>query len=161
MSNDADQYSLRSSRWANRGLTLVELLIVVVIVGVMATVALPAFDSFVDSNRLTSKTNDVVGALNYARSEASSRGDSVDIKPLGGSWGDGLVVEFQGSTLTRIQTGNGVSFSGETLTFRGIGDVSDGNAKCFDISAVETGESRSVRVSPAGQIRTSGDACGS
>lgn len=57
-----------------KGFTLVELLVTLAVLSILMTVGIPGFQNFIESNRLTGVTNDLVGALNYARSEAVKRG---------------------------------------------------------------------------------------
>lgn len=57
--------------------TLIELLITVTVLGVLMAIALPNLRDFVVSNRLSSQVNGFVGLLNYARSEAIVRNQSV------------------------------------------------------------------------------------
>ena len=64
-----------------RGFTLIELLITISILGVLMAVALPNLRSFVVSNRLSSDVNNFIGFINYARSEAIVRNQSVLICP--------------------------------------------------------------------------------
>lgn len=63
----------------NRGFTIIELLIVMVIVGIFASVAVPSFMTMIQNNRLTAQTNNLLGALYYARSEAVKLHASVTI----------------------------------------------------------------------------------
>ncbi len=67
------------NRKKQQGLTIIELIIVVVIIGITAAVGIPSFRSFTDSGNLTSATNSLIGAINYARSEAVGRGKRVAI----------------------------------------------------------------------------------
>lgn len=60
-----------------RGVSLIELLVVMSIVGVLATLAAPSLSSFVDSTRLNGATNLLLGDLNRARSEAIKRNGRV------------------------------------------------------------------------------------
>ena len=52
------------------GFTLIELLIVVALSAVMMTLAVPSFQTMIANNRITSHTNELVMAMNLARSEA-------------------------------------------------------------------------------------------
>jgi type IV fimbrial biogenesis protein FimT len=56
-----------------RGVTLVELVITLAVIGVLATVAVPSFRQFLESGRLTTATNDLLGDFNLARAEAIKR----------------------------------------------------------------------------------------
>lgn len=60
-----------SSRQA--GVTLVELMIVLVIAAIMATIAAPSFSDFIQNTRMTSAMTQLTGDLNRARSEAIKR----------------------------------------------------------------------------------------
>ena len=55
------------------GFTLIELLIVVALSAIMMTLAVPSFQTMIANNRITSHTNELVMAINMARSEAVKR----------------------------------------------------------------------------------------
>lgn len=57
-----------------RGFTLIELMVTLVVGGILAVIAVPAMTTFVESNRLTATTNDLIVAINAGRSEAIKRG---------------------------------------------------------------------------------------
>jgi type IV fimbrial biogenesis protein FimT len=61
------------------GFTLVELMVAVSIAAILLAVGIPSFRSTIASNRLTSTTNDLVGTLSQARSEAIRRGARVTV----------------------------------------------------------------------------------
>lgn len=71
--------SLRSIRaiGTSDGFSFVELMVAVAIVAILAGIAAPSFTAMLALNRLSSQTNDFVGALQYARSEAIKRNRNV------------------------------------------------------------------------------------
>jgi len=82
------------------GFTLVELLITIVVVSILLATGVPAFQSFIKNNRVTAQANDLISALQLARSEALKRGTSTvvcaskDQKICAGKddWADGWIV---------------------------------------------------------------------
>ena len=87
---------------AQRGFTLVELMIVVVIAAVLLGIAVPGFRNVILGNSVTSKINELVGALQVARNEAVTRNSRVTLCPMDadddeacdadGSFQDGWIV---------------------------------------------------------------------
>lgn len=66
-------------RQRGRGVTLLELMVTVAIVGILAMLAAPAFDSMIKANRTKSVANELLASLNLARSEAARRGQPVSV----------------------------------------------------------------------------------
>lgn len=54
-----------------KGFTLIEMMVVVVIVAIIVGIGLPGLKAFIAGNRLVTQTNDVLSALQIARSEAT------------------------------------------------------------------------------------------
>ena len=69
--------TLRSTRARVTGFTLVELLITLMIATILMTLAVPQFTSLVANSRLTTQSNDMIAAINFARSTAIKRNGSV------------------------------------------------------------------------------------
>lgn len=59
------------------GFTLLELMVTLAVAAILVTIAIPSYRGLVQRNALTASVNDLVGDLNYARSEAVTRGQSV------------------------------------------------------------------------------------
>lgn len=62
-----------------RGFTLVELLVVLAVGSILLAIAVPGYGFLVNANRLAAVTNDLVGAIQLARSEAIKRGMRVTV----------------------------------------------------------------------------------
>ncbi len=60
-----------------QGFTLVEMVITLIVAAILIAVAVPSFSNMINTNRLTTATNAMVGALNTARMEAIKRNGSV------------------------------------------------------------------------------------
>ena len=62
-----------------RGFTLLELLVTIAVAAILVAVAFPSYRGVVDRNTIAARVNDLVGDLNYARSQAVTRGRSVHL----------------------------------------------------------------------------------
>lgn len=60
-----------------KGFTLLELLIVISIVGILASVAVPSFKSSLTKNKRSAESENIIRDINIARSEAIKRGQRV------------------------------------------------------------------------------------
>jgi len=87
----------------NQGFTLIELMVTVSIAAILLGMAIPSFTSTITSNRLTTNANELVTALNLARSEAIKRGQHVVVKKTGTNWENGwqVFVDIDRSTTAK------------------------------------------------------------
>jgi len=74
-----DQARPKAIKRSNAGFTVVELLIVVAIVAVLLAIAFPSYKSIMGSNNVIAEINGLLGDLQFARSEAIKRGQSVRV----------------------------------------------------------------------------------
>lgn len=147
-----------------RGFSLVELMVTLAILVILVALAAPSFTTFIKSNRLTARANDIVTALNLARSEAIKRGATVNVTANGGSWGNGITIETGGEALRNFE-----AFTKDvTLTEAGgvttIGYQANGmatTAATFSVcdSAISGENGRQVSVSATGRISTTTIVC--
>jgi type IV fimbrial biogenesis protein FimT len=78
-----------------RGFTLIELIVVLSIAAIISTLAAPSFAEMIRNHRLTTKANDILSELYYARSEAIRRGAQVTIRStsnIDSNWTSGWQV---------------------------------------------------------------------
>ncbi len=67
-----------------RGFTIVELMTVLVVAGVLLTIAVPSFTDLMAKRRFEGQTNEFVTDLHYAKSEAVQRNRSIELRTGGG-----------------------------------------------------------------------------
>lgn len=89
------------------GFTLVELMVTLAIAAIVMTMAIPSFTDMTKNNRLTTQTNQLVTALNLARSEAITRRVAIDVTATdaadsGNEWGEGWSVAVNGGATLRV-----------------------------------------------------------
>jgi len=84
---------------SHAGFTLIELMLALTVGGIVLTLAVPAFTDTIRNNRLSTQVNELITALNVARSEAIKRRSNVTVcisgdqaTCTGGSWQDGWIV---------------------------------------------------------------------
>lgn len=72
-----------------RGFTLVELLVVLVLIAIMTGIALPAFKHLIESQRRQDAAQQLVSGIRMARAEAIVRNQVVVIAPIKSDWSNG------------------------------------------------------------------------
>lgn len=82
-----------------RGFTLIELLVTLAVAAILVTIAVPNYQTFVLNSRMSSMSNDLMSALQLARSEAIKRNLRVSVCKstggacvAGGTWAQGWMV---------------------------------------------------------------------
>jgi type IV fimbrial biogenesis protein FimT len=69
----------RSNRYANRGVTLLELVTVMAVVGILMAIAMPTYKYITNTNRIAAEVNALLGDMQYARAEAIKEGQPVTV----------------------------------------------------------------------------------
>jgi type IV fimbrial biogenesis protein FimT len=75
-----------------QGFSLIELLVVLMIIGVIASIGMPSFNSAIRSSNLTTMINELITDLNVAKSEAIKRNQNVVVRKNGANWENGWQI---------------------------------------------------------------------
>ncbi|TDV65784.1 GspH/FimT family pseudopilin [Pseudomonas sp. LP_7_YM] len=120
------------------GFTLIELIVVVVIVGIFAAIAMPSFSSMLHRSSVRAAADEFYDLLQYARAEAVTRGTIVNINAAVnttqivvalGAGGGGTVLRQVGSN--GLQTGVTINANVNSVDFSPTGTASVG--ACFQV----------------------------
>jgi len=158
-----------------KGFTLLELMVTVAVASVTLLIAIPSYQSVVARNAVVAGVNDLVGDLNYARSEAVDRGQHVYVCPSTdqtscrskgkNDWADGWIVfapDPEGSSvpdddnILRVHDGikKGISLDGCTSRVRfnssGFATGSNCSIEATDDNSAMTSK---VVISNSGRVR--------
>lgn len=151
------------------GFTLVELMVTLAIAAILMTMAVPSFTEMTKNNRLTTQTNQMVTALNLARSEAINRRATInvvatDAGSASNEWGKGWSVAVNGGATLRIfQSLEGGSTLDSTSDIGTIQYLASGRANVTDTLTLcddRTGETgRQISILTTGRVTTTTVAC--
>lgn len=168
---------------AQRGVSLIEVLIVITIAAILLGVGIPSLQTYIASSRVVSSSQELFTALQYARSEALKRGQQVTLRHNGtaGSrdWTSGwrMFVDVngngtqdagdetlrEGQALAAPLTIFGSANFADTIAFDTNGRLTSAGGTfvvCYGGNLVDAGQSRSraVLVNGAGRVRPALDA---
>lgn len=143
---------------------MAELLIVVAIVGILASLAAPSFSQFIKSQKIKSMATDLNASLTLARSEAIKRNASVTMSPTtAGSWQNGWQIADPANPGINIQVYSaftGITVPGPaSVTYLSSGRISGPTAPAFNISAAGVSAQRCVSVDLSGRPNVKAAAC--
>ena len=165
------------------GFTLIELMITVSIAGIAMAFAMPALESYIQNDRLTTQINTFVGHLSLARSEAVTRKQQVIVcisststNCTGTNWNEGWIVFADtdgdsaftaGEPIIRAQQaleGNNTLTSSASITggsiiydYRGFAATNSGSTGTFSLcDSRGSAHVKSISISNTGRVRKGG-----
>lgn len=149
-----------NTRKTDGGFTLIELLITLAVAVILATVAVPAYNSFIANQRVKTASQALFTSLMFARSEAIKRNSDVTVSRAGSDWTTGWIIRA-GTTELRRQDALGavaVTAGGSSITFNRTGRATAGTSFAFCDSAASSAVARrSVSVDTTGRASISRD----
>ena len=123
-------------KYSSRGFTLIELMVTVAVLVILLTIGVPSMTNWIDSNRATATANNIVGGLQYARSEAVRLNQDMTFTLTGNNW----TVVNGGTVLREGQIRNGVT-------------VSNAGARVFNSAGALTASSSPIAVNSGSAAR--------
>lgn len=102
------------------GFTLIELMIVIVLIGIFAAIAIPSFTQFINKNRTQSLNNELLALLQYTRTTAVEQRTFMRACKESGRWTVKKTCTDTSEALRRldIPSGSTVSTSVTEVVFR-------------------------------------------
>ena len=156
------------SNLSQGGFTLLELLIVIALIGILATIAGPNFQEMLKRNAVVSQNNELVALINTAKSEAVRRSTEVTIsidRPGENTWIASLLDPENTDKSLRQTSNPKVRLAGATgFTFNSRGYLrADGdsgseslgtavNLSLTHVNCTSPGQHRTITILPTGQI---------
>lgn len=165
---------------SERGFSLIEMLVVMLLIAIVVGIAIPNVSEFIRNERLTSQANDIVSDIAIARAEAMRRGGRVTICPsadeatCSADWAAGRIVFVDldrdmeadsGEEILRLRAklpgNNALTWSATTqrLQFRASGlpsgGITSGTSDAFKLcDGAIAGAGRLITVSSLGMIES-------
>ena len=145
------------------GFTMIEMMVTLIVVGILAAIAAPAFTSLIASQNIRTSVSMLQSSLLQARSEAIKRNAIVTVSPNGGQWVSGWTVSVLASGEV-ISSNNKITQAVITgpapasVQYNNSGRPSAGGGSTFKFSSSLTSDIRCLNVDLSGMpmITTSG-----
>lgn len=178
MAGFSDQVRYGNGMKMQSGFTLVELMIVIVVLAIILTLGVPSFRSIIQNNRATTAANDLVAALQTARSEALKLRADVTVCPSAGGaacaaagsrdWSVGWIIctgacagadDVIRAWRPVPGTGSATADIGGGITFRPTGLVAAGRSIDVVIPDCTGNHLYTIDVALSGQVNQTRGAC--
>jgi type IV fimbrial biogenesis protein FimT len=175
--------AMHPNKRVHGGFTLIELVILMVAIALMATIAIPSFDSSVSRNSIDAAQSELQAALNLARSEAVKRGKTVtlcassDQQVCSNVWSSGWLLFVDNNSNNAVNSGeeilrvgravngrNGLAMSGSVsnnaIQFKSSGFSNQNSTWTYCAADKALSKARGIVVESSGLTRRSRDTNG-
>lgn len=146
-----------------RGFTLPEMLAVVAVLAILASVAAPSFTGLIGSQRAKGAASDLFASLLRARSEAVKRNTEITLAPAAGGWQAGWTIAHPtkaGVLLEQHGAVRGATINGPaSLAYLPNGRLKGAGAPSFDVSVAGAPQHRCILVDLSGRPYQTAAAC--
>jgi type IV fimbrial biogenesis protein FimT len=126
------------SRRRDTGFTMTELVVTMAVAAILATVAIPSFNTLIANQRAKTYASELFATLVRTRSEAIERNANITLSPKTGGWNTGWQIFDPAGNLLEDRgnaTGVIVTISGPAaVTYRPSGRLQAGPAPTFQIT---------------------------
>ena len=150
----------------SRGLTLVELLVVIAVIAIVSTIAYPSLQNLVRDGRVVSQANELAAMITYAHSQATQGIPQITLGITPGAPWSASLTRLDEDTNTNIVLREMATANTSLATATSDGlPISINNRGlvrrevCLDIEHIPGGQSRSVSVRVSGQVLVDRDPC--
>ncbi|HEX5337418.1 MAG TPA: GspH/FimT family pseudopilin [Gallionella sp.] len=154
-----------SRRPSESGFTLAELLVVVAVLGILATLSVSGFQALTQSQQVKNASFELFSSLSLARSEAIKRNSNVTVTPVNAAdWGLGWAITSAGGESIKSQSAlKGVSIAAigapASVVYARTGRAAATASFQIDVTATATDNIRCIRLELSGMPRTIKGAC--
>ncbi|MBT2988309.1 MAG: GspH/FimT family pseudopilin [Candidatus Thiodiazotropha sp. (ex Ctena orbiculata)] len=121
------------------GFTLAELMMAIAIGAILVTVGIPSYLDVIERNTISTTSNDLLGALLYARSEAVRQEVTTTFTPEADGW---MVTVGNVTLADHTVDSDNITINGDPVNYSPRGRASLANTRSIDISYKGTLESR-------------------
>lgn len=144
------------------GFTLVELMVVVAIVGLVMTFALPSFQATGANARADSIHKQMLGDISFSRNTARDLSSTVRMIPQNDDWNDGWIISVVGGAPVRVRAAledqiditSGDFSAGTPIEFNNLGRATNVGSITITTTGCTGDRIRTLTLNVMGQIRT-------
>lgn len=144
------------SKKCSAGFSLVELMVVISVLAILMSIAVPSFQELIASQRVRAAASALYDSLLLARSEAIKRNSTVTLTANSSNLANGWnVLLADGATSIRAQeafTGLSFSESSPALAYSSLGRLVGGSDIGVTISGTGTAKQWTVRAGASGRV---------